>query len=276
MTDVAAPASASANARRPTRRVQGSRHFGLIVAVVGFLLFWEASVHFFNVQQFILPPPSAVATKFAEDLLSGAIIPHFRVTLIEVLCGFFLAATLGMILGSAIALIGVLERTLYPFILALQTVPKIALAPLFLIWFGYGLQSKIVTAGLIAFFPVLVNVISGMRTVDPRRILLMRALNASFLQTFLKVRLPSMLPQLFAGLEVAIIFAVIGAIVGEFIGASTGLGSLIVQRQASVDVSGVFSVLVYLSLMGITLNFVLRLLARRFAFWQRSREIVSA
>src|SRR6185312_5762498 len=140
---------------------------------------------------------------------------------------------------------------------------------LFLIWFGYGFQSKIVTAALISLFPILVNVVTGMRTMDERRLLLMRSLGARLLTVLFKTRLPSMLPHLFAGLEVGIIFAVMGAIVGEFIGAAMGLGSLIVQRQASVDVSGVFSVLVYLSLMGIGLHLLLRLVTQRFAFWSR-------
>lgn len=244
----------------------------LPLTVAAFFIAWEVLVRLFEVKSFILPTPSAVIVKVFQDFVSGGILVHLWVTLTEVVIGFLLAAAAGIVLGSGIALVGFLNRTLYPFILAIQTVPKIALAPLFLIWFGYGIQSKILTAAMIAFFPILVNVISGIRTIDPRRILLMRSLNASFIEIFLKARLPSMLPQLFAGLEVGIIFAVIGAIVGEFIGASTGLGSLIVQRQASVDVAGVFSVLVYLSFMGIGLNLILRLLTRRFAFWQRSGE----
>jgi NitT/TauT family transport system permease protein len=165
----------------------------------------------------------------------------------------------------------VVERIVYPYVLALQTIPKVAIAPLMIIWVGFGIQSKIVTAGLIAFFPILVNVIVGLKTVEPRRILLMRALKANGWQTFVKVRLPSMLPYLFAGFEVGIIFAIIGAIVGEFLGSSRGLGSLVIQRQAAIDVAGVFSILFYLSVMGIALNLILRSIAKRYAFWsQRS------
>jgi NitT/TauT family transport system permease protein len=166
------------------------------------------------------------------------------------------------------------ERVVYPYILALQTIPKVALAPLMIIWVGYGIQSKALTAGLIAFFPILVNVVVGLKTVEPRMLLLMRALKAGHLQTFVKVRLPSMLPYLFAGLETAIIFAVIGAIVGEFIGASQGLGSLIIQRQAAIDVPGVFSVLFYLSALGIILDAVLRAIAHRYAFWSHRASAV--
>lgn len=239
----------------------------LALTIIVLLMLWEVTVRGLDVPRYILPPPSAVIMKVYEDFISGAIVSHFVVTLSEVICGFVIAAVVGLSLGSAVALISVFERTLYPLILAMQTVPKIALAPLFLIWFGYGIQSKIVTAALIALFPILVNVVAGMRAIDQRRILLMRSLGASVFSVFFKARLPSMLPHLFAGLEVGIIFAVMGAIVGEFIGASTGLGSLIVQRQASVDVAGVFSVLVYLSFMGVVLHAVLRAFTSRFAFW---------
>jgi NitT/TauT family transport system permease protein len=262
---------------RPDRpRRWNGRSLSLPLTIVAFLLGWEFSVRLLEVQTYILPTPSAVAWKVFQDLRTGTIVGDFAVTLIEVLCGFAIAAIAGIAIGSAIALVGFLERTIYPFILAIQTIPKIALAPLFLIWFGYGLQSKVLTAALIALFPILVNVISGMRTIDDRRILLMRSLNASSMTIFLKARLPSMLPHLFAGLEVGIIFSVMGAIVGEFIGSSRGLGCLIVQRQASVDVAGVFSVLVYLSFMGIGLNLVLRSITKRYAFWSRSGGAVGA
>lgn len=262
--------------KSPAPRWWASRSLNLPLTIVVFLLFWEFSVRFFEVQTYILPTPSGVAWKVFQDFKTGVILGDFGVTLVEVLCGFAIAAIAGVTIGSAIALVGFLERTVYPFILAIQTIPKIALAPLFLIWFGYGLQSKILTAALIALFPILVNVISGMRTIDGRRILLMRSLNASPMTTFWKARLPSMLPHLFAGLEVGIIFSVMGAIVGEFIGSSKGLGCLIVQRQAAVDVAGVFSVLVYLSFMGIGLNFLLRTVTKRYAFWSRAGGTVGA
>jgi NitT/TauT family transport system permease protein len=248
----------------------------VVVTLAGFLLVWEAAVSLLQVPQFILPPPSAVLRKAASDLASGVILPHLWQTLQEILIGFAAAAVTGTGLGTAIALVPALRQTLYPFVVASQTIPKVAIAPLFIIWFGYGIQSKIVTVALIAFFPIIVNVIVGLETVDPRRLLLMRALKGSAVQTYLKVRLPSMLPFLFAGLEMALIFSVIGAIVAEFIGASVGLGSVIIQRQATVDVAGVFSVLLHLSVMGIALNAILKLIARPFAFWSRSKDVVSA
>jgi NitT/TauT family transport system permease protein len=249
-----------------TRSLLRPDRLAALVGLVVILLLWENA----GVAEFILPKPSSILAKFVVDARTGAILPHLWTTFVEVIVGFLFAAVLGVALGSAIALIPLVEGLIYPYVLALQTIPKVAVAPLFLIWFGFGLQSKVVTVGLIAFFPILVNVIAGLRTVEPRRLLLMRALKAGTWETFVKVRFPGMLPYLFAGLEVGIIFSVIGAIVAEFVGASQGLGSLIVQRQSSVDVAGVFSVLIYLSLMGLALNFILSLITRRFVFWTES------
>jgi NitT/TauT family transport system permease protein len=238
-----------------------------VVSLLALALVWEIAVRALAVPAYLLPAPSAIVDKVYTDLASGLIIPHFEVTLFEVISGFALAALSGLLLGSVIALVPIIDRIIYPYILVLQTIPKIAVAPLFLIWFGYGVQSKIITAALVGFFPVLVNVTAGLKTTDARRVLYMRALKASALQTFFKVRLPGMLPYFFAGLEVAIIFCIIGAIVGEFIGSSLGLGTLIIQRQGAVDVAGVFSVLFYLSVMGVVLNVLVKACAKRFAFW---------
>jgi NitT/TauT family transport system permease protein len=255
------------------KRLRPFRDYFVIAAVTLILLvLWESAVRLWEVPQFVLPPPSDVLGRLAADFTSGVLIGHFSTTLIEVVAGFVLAAIIGVGLGCAIGLVSVVERIVYPYVLALQTIPKVAIAPLMIIWVGFGIQSKIVTAGLIAFFPILVNVVAGIKTVEPRRILLMRALKASPWQTFIKVRLPSMLPYLFAGFEVGIIFAVIGAIVGEFLGSSRGLGSLVIQRQAAIDVAGVFSVLFYLSVMGIALNLILRSIAKRYAFWSHRSD----
>ena len=136
----------------------------MIATLAGFLLAWESAVALLEVPHFILPPPSAVLRKAASDLASGVILPHLWQTLQEVLVGFAAAAVTGTGLGTAIALVPALRRTLYPFVVASQTIPKIAIAPLFIIWFGYGIQSKIVTVALIAFFPIIVNVIVGLET----------------------------------------------------------------------------------------------------------------
>lgn len=267
------PASASA------RGAWSKDRQGWILSVILFLLLmggWELAVRLTNAPAFVVPTPSAIAVAVAKDLGSGLILPHILVTFAEVIAGFALAVVGGVTLGAAIALVPLLDRMLYPYIVVLQTVPKIAVAPLLIIWLGYGLASKVVIVALVAFFPILVNVAAGLKTVDPKQIMLMRSLRASGWAVLLKVRLPNTLPYLVAGLDVAIVFAVIGAIVGEFIGASQGLGSLIVQRQYSMDVAGVFSAIVFLSVLGIGLNLVLRLLSRNLAFWSRTEEVISA
>jgi NitT/TauT family transport system permease protein len=241
-------------------------------AIVIFLVIWEILVRVMEIPAFILSTPSQIAVVVYEDFVTGVVFRHFLITLEEVLVGFGIATIGGVLLGTVIGLVPWVNRTLYPMLLAVQTIPKIALAPLFLIWFGFGISSKIVTVAVIVFFPIMVNVIAGIQTVDPRRLLLMKALGATPFETYVKVRFPSMLPFLFAGLEVAIIFSVTGAIVAEFIGASVGLGSMIIQRQSTSYVAGVFSILFYLTVMGLTLNAILRWIGNYFCSWARVKE----
>lgn len=259
-------------ANRATKGESRTSFLSFVVSVIVLLLIWQGCVVFFKIPAYLLPAPSDVCLQVYRDIATGIIFASFFTTLIEVVVGFLVAVIAAILLGSAIALVPIVDRLLYPYVLILQTIPKIAVAPLFLIWFGYGVQSKIITAALIAFFPILVNVIAGLKTVDNDQLLLMKALRANRVQVFTKVRLPNLLPYLFAGLEVAIIFSLIGAIVGEFIGSSVGLGSLIIQRQGSVNVAGVFSILFFLSIMGLSLNAILRLVAQRFAFWSRTND----
>jgi NitT/TauT family transport system permease protein len=272
MSDTALASRASAGNRGAFDQAK----FLAPLAFAVFLAVWEIAVRVFEVPAYLVPTPSDVAVKTWDDLASGLILRHFSITLGEVLVGFAIAALGGIALGTAIGLMPLLNRTIYPLILAFQTIPKIALAPLFLIWFGFGPTSKIITVATIVFFPVLVNVIAGLSTVDARRLVLMRALGASPLTAYRKVRFPSMLPFLFAGLEVAIVFSVTGAIVAEFIGASAGLGSLIIQRQSTSDVAGVFSVLVYLTIMGLVLHAALRAFGRHFTAWAQTERVMNS
>jgi NitT/TauT family transport system permease protein len=238
------------------------------LGILTVLAVWQLATVLFSVRPYILPAPTTIAARVIGDLVGGEILMHLPVTLVEVLIAFGIATAAGFLLGTAVALIPVVERAVYPLVLALQTIPKVAIAPVFLIWFGFGMQSKIVTAALISFFPIFINVVAGLKAVQPERILLMRALKASRLKTFLSVRLPSMLPFLFAGLQIGLVFAIIGAIVSEFIGGTTGLGVLIILRQGAIDTAGVFSVLIYLSMVGLLLSSALRRVARHYAFWE--------
>lgn len=233
---------------------------------------WEGIVRALAVPAFILPAPSQVALALWRGLSSGLYLRHLSVTLLETLLGFTLGSALGFFLGTAVAMSRWVEYFLYPYIVMFQSLPKVALAPLILIWFGLGLTSKVVNAALVAFFPLLVNTMVGLRSADEDRVSLMRSLHASDAQIFWMLRLPNALPFVMAGLDVAMIFALIGAIVAEFVGAQSGLGMLIQSMNFSMDVSGQFSVLLILSLLGLVLNRALTLIRRRVLFWDPSEK----
>lgn len=269
MSTAQSPAHAGGSLSASLRRL-ACDWLPVIATMVAFFGAWEGGVRHFEIPQYILPAPSVIVLRFARDVVDKAMWESTAVTLVEVLAGFALAALSGLLIGSLVALNRVAEKIAYPYILAVQTIPKVAIAPLLVIWAGYGIQSKIITAALVGFFPILVNVISGLKSVESNRLLLMRSLKASAWQTFVKVRLPAMLPYYFAGLEIGIVFAMIGAIVGEFIGATTGLGTMIIIRQGAIDVAGVFSILIFLSALGIALNLILKGIAGRYIAWSRN------
>ncbi|TWS98512.1 ABC transporter permease [Reyranella sp. CPCC 100927] len=256
---------------RLVRRFDGGFLLSLMLFVA---LFggWQLAVNRGLMPAFVLPAPTDVALRVVEDAMLPRVHVATLYTLTAILVGFAIAAILGIALGAAIALVPLLDRVLSPYIIALQTIPKVAIAPILIIWFGMGIESKIVIVALIDFFPILVNAAAGFRNIDPRQILLMNAINASPWQIFVKVRVPNAMPYLMAGIYISMVFSVIGAVVGEFIGSTQGLGSEIVQRQAVMDVVGVFSMLVILTLIGIALNAITRLVAKRLVFWADSEN----
>jgi NitT/TauT family transport system permease protein len=242
------------------------------------LALWYFVTSAFNIPQFVLPAPQDVW----KSLVHGLSYPltdragywyHAGVTATEGLLGFAIGSTAGIVMGMLVAHSRLVERVLYPYIIALQSLPKIAIAPLFIIWFGFGLEPKILITTIITFFPLLVNSIAGASSVDPDRIDLARVCNASRWHIFLKITLPSAMPFIFAGLNMATVLAILGAIVGEFVGAQAGLGMLILQRNELLDVPGVFALLVVLAAMGLSLHLTVRIIERRVCFWaQRGRN----
>ncbi len=244
----------------------------LLVSVLGL---WEAVVRVFDVPPFILPRFSAVAIALWDGLNSKLLARdgywlHSGITLAEVLLGFVIGSVIGLLLGVIIAQSRLLEATIRPYVTAFQSLPKVAVAPIIVLWLGYDMSSKVIIVCLLTFFPLLVTSLAGFKSVDTDRIDLMRSLSASPWQIFWKVRFPSALPYIFAGLDIAIVFAVVGAIVGEFVGAQIGLGVLIMQMNASMDVAGSFSVFILLALLGIALSQILRVIERRVLFWAPS------
>lgn len=228
---------------------------------------WHIAVTAFEVSPLIFPGPAAVVRALYQLVASGEIWPHLGVTLYEILAGFALGALAGFILGALIGQSALLEAVLYPYVVAFQTVPKVAIAPLFVLWFGFDTTSKVVITATIVFFPVLANTIVGLRSAPRDQIDLMRAFTASGWHVFRMVRLPHALPYVFAGLDIGIVLAVIGAIVGEFVGAQAGLGYLILQRNFSMDAAGMFAILIVLSLIGIVLHAVVKTVAKFVIFW---------
>ncbi len=233
---------------------------------------WEGIVRVLALPSFILPAPSQVAVALVRGFRSGLYQEHLQYTLLETMLGFIVGSALGFFLGTAVAMNRWVEFFLYPYIVMFQALPKVALAPLIVVWFGLGLTSKVLNAALIAFFPLLVNTMVGLKSADEDRVSLMRSLAASDRQIFWMLRLPNALPFVMAGLDVAMIFSLIGAIVAEFVGAQKGLGMLIQSMNFNMDVSGQFSVLLILSVVGLILNRGILLIRRRVLFWDASEK----
>jgi len=253
--------------------MKSMRNIALTILLFCFsILAWELIVRAFGVPSFIFPAPSAVATALWRGFASGLYQKHLYHTLVETVLGFLLGSALGFSLGTAVALNRYVEYFFYPYIVMFQSLPKVALAPLIVVWFGLGLQSQVVNAALVAFFPLLANTMVGLKSTDEDRMNLMRSLAASESQVFWMLRLPNALPFVMAGLDVAMIFALIGAIVAEFVGARAGLGMLIQSMNFNMDVSGQFSVLLILSVVGLLLNRCILLIRRRVLFWDPSEK----
>ena len=263
--------------RAPGAFIRQRPHLPLVpLVLVVFVLAWEGVVWAWRIPEFLVPAPSAIGRALVAGLTSRLYLDHFGVTLYESLLGFLIAAAAGIACGTLIAQFRVVEQTLYPYLVALQTLPKIAIAPLLIVWLGFGITSKVVIAALVAFFPILVNVIVGLKTVDASKLALMRSLDASRWQTFRYVTFPNALPFVFAGLDIAIVFSVLGAIVGEFVGSQRGLGNLILQFHTSLDIAGMFAVLLLLAALGVGLHLAIQAIQRRVIFWAQADHIVGA
>lgn len=228
---------------------------------------WELVVRLTDLPAWQLPPPSAIAQSFAND--HALLWKHTMVTLKEVLLGFGLALIAGVLVGFAIDTSAILERAIYPLIIASQTIPMVALAPLLLIWFGYGLLPKVLVTALVCFFPIAVNTVDGLRIADREMLSLLKSMGASGAQQIRLVKIPAAMPSLFTGARIAITFSVIGAVFGEMVGASEGLGYLMQRSAAQFQTARVFAAIVILAAMGIGLFIFVTLLERIALPWRR-------
>jgi NitT/TauT family transport system permease protein len=236
----------------------------VLLTVVVFVVGWKGTVVLGGYPPFILPPPESVAVRFIEAWAGGLIVPHAGATLLEIALGFAVGAGLALAVGYLLARSPLAERLLSPYLVAAQATPILALAPLFALWFGPGLLSKVVICSLIVFFPVAVATMVGIRSVDARLLELARSLRATRRQVLWTLEVPAALPSILGGIRVGVTLAVVGAIVGEWAGAERGLGVLInLARGSLFDIPLMFATLVTIALVGVALYVTVVLVERR-------------
>jgi ABC-type nitrate/sulfonate/bicarbonate transport system, permease component len=240
----------------------------LLVVVI--ILTWHLIVTVGRVNPFLFPPPAAVGEKFVGLFATPSIWEHTGTTLSEILIGFGIAVVTGVVVGVVLGKLPWLEASVRPLIVITQVAPKVAFIPLFVIWFGFGITSKIWLSALLAFFPIMLNMLLGVRSVEQGHREVMRSLNATRPQTLLQLEMRSVQPYLFAGMEVGIVLATTGAIVGEYISGSQGLGFLVVSSMNQLDAALTFALILWLSLMGLALYLIVNELKRFFIPWHES------
>jgi NitT/TauT family transport system permease protein len=231
-----------------------------ILTVVGTLVAWEVATRVFSIPAFLLPPPSKIVVSFAEH--GGLLLKHGWVTTIEIVLGYLLSIMVGVPLALAIFMWPAFSRSVLPLLISSQAMPKVAVAPLLLVWFGFGLLPKVLIAFLIAFFPIVISTAVGLASIEQEKIHLARSMGLGAAATFFKIRLPSALPSVFGGLKISITLAVVGAVVGEFVGGDAGLGYLLMVANGSLDTPLLFAGIIALTVQGIVLYFLVELAER--------------
>lgn len=240
------------------------------VLVVVIVVIWQLVVSIGQVNPFLFPPPGAVGEKFIGLFSAPDIWSHTLTTLSEILIGFAIAVVTGVVVGVLLGKLPWLEASVRPLIVITQVAPKVAFIPLFVIWFGFGITSKIWLSALLAFFPIMLNMLLGVRSVEQGQREVMKSLNATRWQTLLQLEMRSVQPYLFAGMEVGIVLATTGAIVGEYIAGSQGLGFLVVSSMNQLDAALTFALILWLSLLGLVLYLIVNELKRFFIPWHES------
>ncbi|OZI52916.1 ABC transporter permease [Bordetella genomosp. 4] len=240
-----------------------SRRVLPVVLLIVLLGTWELVVRQAGISALVLPAPSAVVRTLWTTLSSGYLWPHIGATLAEMLLGLALGGAAGLAMGIALAESVLLDRVFKPYVIVSQVVPKLALAPLFVLWFGFGIAPTVVMTALICFFPLMENTLTSLRQVDPNRLQLFRMLGASRTQTLLRLKLPAGLPGILAGWRVALVLALVGAVVGEFIGASRGLGAVIIAAQGMMDTPLMFAALTAIAAIGLLCYQAMLMIERR-------------
>lgn len=256
----------AAPSRRPSRLARLVVEVGPAVAIfAAFILLWQVAVSFLGVREYLLPSPLAVLREmFAGDIPWAR---HAWVTALEIVGAFMLAGVSGVVLGIAIAWSPALSRALTPFLVFVNTLPKVAVAPLFLMWMGYGIFPNMLIGALIGFFPVVINTAVGLTQIDADLVDLGRVFNAPKWKVFVKIRLPNAMPYILSALKITATAAVVGAVVGEFVASQRGLGYVIITTQSSMNTPAAFAALVWISLLGLLLFGLVALMARLLVPW---------
>lgn len=257
----------------PTRHLRGGLAglgSGLppLLAAVLIAAFWEGWVRWQGIPPYLVPAPSAVLERLADD--PAFFLRAGRVTVYEAVGGLLLGSTGALAAAVVMAHSRVIERSLYPLAILIKVTPIVTVAPLFVIWFGFGAAPKILIAALIAFFPMLVNAITGFRSVQPGALAFLQSLHANRVEIFLKLRLPSSLPYLFAAFKVSVTLCIIGAVVAEWMGADKGLGRTIAIAYTNLDMPTLFGAIVCLAVIGVGLTLLISALEQRILFWHES------
>lgn len=245
---------------RRARREQAAALLYPIGMLVAFIVLWEVAARVFAIPTFLLPAPSVIGQAMLTH--SSVLIKESVETTLEIVLGFGLSIAVGVPLALAIFLWTPFARTVYPLLVSSQAVPKVAVAPLFLVWFGFGLLPKVLIAFLIAFFPVVINTAMGLASIEREKIYLAQSMGLSKLATFFKIQLPNALPSIFAGLKISITLAVVGAVVGEFVGGQAGLGYLLLIANGSMDTALLFAGIVALTVLGVVFFALIGLVER--------------
>ncbi len=241
--------------------------------IIGLIVCWQLVIVLFSIPEFILPTPYVTGISFVSKL--GLLFPNALATVYETCVGLVLAIIFSVIFSVILVWFRLVEKTVMPVMVFLQTTPKIAVAPLFLVWFGVGYTPKVIISFWLAYFPIVINMITGLRDIQPEMIDLASSMSATKLQTFVKIRLPNSLPYFFSGLKLGGVVALLGAVVGEYVGADKGLGYLIMWANSSYDIKLLFSVVIALVLLGKVIYSMVTWIERHAISWHviaRSEE----
>jgi ABC-type nitrate/sulfonate/bicarbonate transport system permease component len=241
------------------------------ILIVILLFIWQIICILASIPKWLLPMPTDILIELYQhwDLL----LKHSFVTLYEIVIGFSFSIITGLIIGGFIAYSKTLEKSLYPIIISSQTIPIIAIAPILLVWFGYGLLPKVLVVGLIAFFPIAVNTIDGLKTIDEDIINMMKTLGASKSQIFKKIQIPNSLPSIFTGLRIGMASSVIGAVISEWVGSSEGLGYLMIRSKPQFLTERVFAAIFLLSVIGLLLFLFVNYCEKKIVYWKTTSNL---